>query len=79
MNYIVIDIKKFRILRRKTFQSIVYNSFKHVNVKIATIYVSLTNFYIVIENILRNINQIKKIDSQKKNEITNYNIDFSNN
>ena len=62
LNYIVIDVEKFRILRRKILQSIMYDSFKHVDVKIANIYVSLTNFYIVIENILRNIDQMKKID-----------------
>ena len=55
-----------------------YNSFKHVDVKIATIYVSLTSFYIVIENILRNIDQMKKIDSQKENTAASYNIDFNN-
>ena len=79
LNYIVIDIEKLRILRRKTFQSIVYNSFKHVDVKITIIYASLTSFYIVIENILRNIDQIKKIDSQKENVTASYNIDFNNN
>ena len=79
MNYIVIDVKKFCILRRKTFQSIVYNSFKYVDVKIAITYASLTSFYIVIKNTLQGIDQMKKTDSQKENAITNHNIDFNNN
>ena len=78
LNYIVIDAKKLRILRHKIQQSIVYNSFKHVDVKITNIYVSLTNFYIVIKNILRNIDQIKKID-QQKNANANRDIDFNKN
>ena len=78
MNYIVIDVKKFRILRCKIQQLIVYNSFKHVDIKIANIYVSLTSFYIVIKNILRNIDQIKKID-QQKNANANRDIDFNKN
>ena len=49
------NTKKFRVLRRKIFQTIIYNSFKHINIKIIIIYVSLTSFYIVIKNILRNI------------------------
>ena len=55
LNYIVTDAEKLRTLRRKTFQPIVYNSFKHVDVKTAIIYASLTNLYIVIENTLRDI------------------------
>ena len=78
LNYTVIDVKKLRILRRKTFQPIVYNSFKHVNVKTATIYASLTSLYIVIKNILRDIDQMKKTDSQKEDGAASYNIDFNN-
>ena len=55
LNYIVFNSKKFRILCRKIFQLIIYESFKHVDIKITIIYISLTNFYIVIKNILRNI------------------------
>ena len=55
-----------------------YNSFKHVDVKTANIYISLTSFYIVIKNILRNIDQIKKIDQQKSAN-ANRNINFNKN
>ena len=77
LDYIVIDVEKLRILHRKIFQSIVYNSFKHADVKTATIYASLTSFYIVIENILRGTDQRKKTDSQKGGAAASYNIGFS--
>ena len=64
------------MLRRKIFQFIIYELFKHVDIKNTIIYVLLTSFYIVIENILRNIDQIKK-RSYKKESDANYNIDFN--
>ena len=60
LNYIVNDEKKLRILRRKTLKNIVFDFFKQTNIKIAITYQKLQNIYIIIENTLRNINQIKK-------------------
>ena len=79
MNYIIFDTKKFRILRCKIFQTIIYNFFKYINIKIAIIVVLLINFYVIIENILQNIDQIKKINQKKNNAITNCNFDINNN
>ena len=77
LDYTVTDAEKLRILRRKTFQSIVYDSFKHADVKTATIYASLTNLYIVIENILRGIGQMKKTGPQEGDAAASHNIGFS--
>lgn len=60
LNYIVSDAEKLRTLRRKILQAIIYDSFKHADVKTATTYASLTSLYVVIENILRGIGQMKK-------------------
>ena len=73
LNYTVFDEEKFRTLRRKVFEFIVLKSFKHVNVKIIITYFALTSFYIVIENILRGIGFMKKLEAQA--EGANYNIE----
>ena len=76
LNYTVFDEKKFRTLRRKILEFIILKFFKHVNVKIIIIYFVLTSFYIVIENILRNIDFIKKLEAQIEN--ANNNIENKN-
>ena len=55
LNYVVNDEKKLRILRRKTLKNIMFDFFKQINIKIAIIYQKLQNIYVVIENILRDI------------------------
>ena len=64
LDYTVTDAEKLRTLRRKTLQPIVYDSFKHADVKTATTYASLTSLYIVIENTLRGTGQMKKTGPQ---------------
>ena len=64
LNYIVNDEKKLRILRRKILKNIVFDFFKQINIKIAITYQKLQNIYIIIENILRNIDQMKKINTK---------------
>ena len=76
LNYTVFDEKKLRTLRRKIFEFIILKFFKHVNVKIIIIYFVLTSFYIVIENILRNIDFMKKLETQIEN--ANNNIENEN-
>ena len=77
LDYTVTDAEKLRTLRRKTLQPIVYDSFKHADVKTATTYASLTSLYIVIENTLRGTGQMKKIGSQKEGAAASHNIDSS--
>ena len=55
LNYVINNEKKLRILRRKTLKNIVFDFFKQTNIKIAITYQKLQNIYVVIENILRNI------------------------
>ena len=76
LNYIINDEKKLRILRRKTLKNIVFDFFKQTNIKIAITYQELQNIYIIIENTLRNINQIKKINI--KVDDTSNNSKFNN-
>ena len=64
LNYTVFDEKKLRTLRRKILEFIILKFFKHVNVKIIIIYSALTSLYIIIENILRGIGFMKKLEAQ---------------
>ena len=78
LNYVVNDEKKLRILRRKTLKNIVFDFFKQINIKIAIIYQKLQNVYVVIENILRDIDQMKKINIKIDDTISNFELNNDN-